>query len=66
MTSRGTSTSLTDLFSQQEVASSPRAGSSAEGVYGVLVARSAPHHLSWALAPLSPLVFLSSSPRFLH
>jgi len=55
MTSRGASTSLTDLFSQWEVASSPWAGLSTEGVYGVLAASSASHHLRWVLAPLSPL-----------
>lgn len=55
MTSPGASTSLTDLFLQREVVSSPWTRSSAEGVYGVLAASSASHHLRWVLAALSPL-----------
>lgn len=67
MTSCGAGTSLTDLFSQREVASSSQAGSCAEGVYGVLAESSASHHLRWAPPPRLSLlsscqVVLVSSP----
>ena len=66
MTSCGASTSLPDLFSQREAASSPRAGSSLEAVYGGSGSKLSISSPDVGASPTVSTVFLSGSPCFLH